>query len=96
MRSPRQVDLFLDRLTSESLKWNLTIRQLDSVRMSLDDSANRLSFSILVGSLIMGAAIISTGNQTPQISLISNILFAAASILGLWLIVSIVRSGTLK
>ncbi|MGF1487314.1 MAG: ABC1 kinase family protein [Prochloraceae cyanobacterium] len=96
LRSPRQVELFLDRVTSESLKWNLTIRQLDSVRMSLDYSANRLSFSILVGSLIMGAAIVSTGTQTSEISLITNILFAAASILGLWLIISIVRSGTLK
>ncbi|MDJ0718300.1 MAG: AarF/ABC1/UbiB kinase family protein [Prochloraceae cyanobacterium] len=96
LRSPRQVELFLERVTSETLKWNMSIRELNSVRTSLDDSANRLSFSILVGSLIMGAAIISTGTQTAQISLITNILFAAASILGLWLIISIVRSGRLK
>jgi hypothetical protein len=62
----------------------------------VDDSANRLSFSIVVGSLIIGAAIISTNTQTSQLSFISNILFAAASFLGLWLIVSILRSGRLK
>ncbi len=44
----------------------------------------------------MGAAIISTGSPTPQISLISNILFAAASFLGLWLVISILRSGQIK
>jgi hypothetical protein len=44
----------------------------------------------------MGAAIISTGAQTQQLSLISNILFAVASFLGLWLIISILRSGRLK
>jgi hypothetical protein len=62
----------------------------------LDDSANRLSFSIIVGSLIMGAAIISSNAQTPQLSLISNILFAAASFIGFWLLLSIWRSGRLK
>ena len=96
LRSPRLAELFLDRVTSETLKWNINIPDLKLLRRSIDDSANRLSFSIVVGSLIMGAAIISTGSPTPQISLISNILFAAASFLGLWLIVSILRSGQFK
>ena len=96
LRSPRLVELFLDRVTSETLKWNIHVPELKPLRRSIDDSANRLSFSIVVGSLIMGAAIISTGSPTPEISLISNILFAAASFLGLWLIVSILRSGQFK
>ncbi|MDF5732697.1 MAG: AarF/ABC1/UbiB kinase family protein, partial [Rhizonema sp. PD38] len=62
----------------------------------LDDSANRLSFSILVGSLIMGAALISSNAQTSQLSLIANVLFATASLLSLWLIISILRSGHLR
>ncbi|CDN11247.1 Ubiquinone biosynthesis monooxygenase UbiB [Richelia intracellularis] len=61
----------------------------------MDDAANRLSFSILVGSLIMGAAIISANAQTSQL-LLSNILFTAASLLGLWLIIRILRSGHLS
>ncbi|MEQ9548293.1 MAG: AarF/ABC1/UbiB kinase family protein [Coleofasciculus sp. G3-WIS-01] len=96
LQSPRQVELLLDRITSETLKWNIIIRDIDPLRRSLDDSANRLSFSILVGSLIMGAAIISTGAQTSQLSLLSNVLFGVASFLGLWLIVSILKSGRLK
>ena len=96
LRSPRLTELFLDRVTSETLKWNINVPDLKPLRRSIDDSANRLSFSIVVGSLIMGAAIIATGSPTPQISLISNVLFAAASFLGLWLIVSILRSGQFK
>lgn len=96
LRSPQLVELFLDRLTSETLKWNLNIRDLNLLRNSIDDSANRLSFSVLVGSLIMGAAIISSGSQTSQMLVISNVLFAAASFLGLWLIISIIRSGKLR
>jgi ubiquinone biosynthesis protein len=96
LRSPRLVELLLDRITSETLKWNLNIRQLDILALSLKDSANRLSFSILVGSLIMGAAIISTGSATTEVSILSNVLFTVASLLGIWLIVSILRSGKLK
>lgn len=96
LQTPRQVELLLDRVTSETLRWNITIKELEPLRRSVDDSANRLSFSILVGSLIMGAAIISSNAQTNQLSLISNVLFAFASFLGLWLIVSILRSGRLK
>ena len=96
LQSPRQLELLLDRFSSETLQWNLKVKGLDSLRRSIDDSANRLSFSILVGSLIMGAAIISTGASTQQLSLISNVLFAVASFLGLWLIISILRSGRLR
>ena len=96
LQSPRQFELLLDRFSSETLQWKIIVPQIDALRRSIDDSANRLSFSIVVGSLIMGAAIISAGAQTQQLSLITNILFASASFLGLWLIVSILRSGRLK
>jgi ubiquinone biosynthesis protein len=94
LQSPRQVELLLDRVTSETLKWNLTLKDLDGLRLTMDDSANRLSFSILVGSLIMGAATISA--QGSSLSWISNVLFGAASFLGLWLAVNILRSGRLR
>lgn len=96
LESPRQIELLLDRLTSESLKWNLAIKDFDGLRRSLDDSANRLSFSIVVGSLIIGAAILSSQAQTSHFSVLSNALFGVASFLGLWLIISILRSGRLR
>lgn len=96
LRSPRLVELLLDRITSETLKWNLNIPRLEMLAVSVEDSANRVSFSIIVGSLIMGAAIISTGSATTQVSVVSNVLFAVASLLGLWLILSILRSGKIK
>ena len=96
LQSPRQIELLLDRVTSETLQWNLSLQGLDGVRRTMDDSANRLSFSILVGSLIMGAAIISSKAQTTELSWLSSVLFAVASFLGLWLIFSILRSGRLR
>jgi hypothetical protein len=96
LQSPRQFELLLDGVTSETLRWNLTLKDLDGLRRSVDDSANRLSFSIVVGALIIGAAIISSKAQTIQLSFLTNALFTAASLLGLWLIWSIIRSGRLK
>lgn len=96
LESPRQLAFLLDRLSSETLRINVTIQDLDALRRSQDDAANRRSFSTVVGSLVIGAAIISTGAQTPQLQLLSEILFGVASFLGLWLIVKILKSGQLR
>ncbi len=96
LQSPRQLELLLNRVTTETLQWNVSLREMDNVRRSLDDSANRLSFSIVVGSLIIGAATITAESQSFQVYWISQALFAAASLLGLWLIISILRSGNLR
>lgn len=96
LESPRQFSFILNRLSSETLKLNLNIQELELLRLSLDDAANRRSFSTLVGSLVIGAAIISTAARTPEMQLLSNILFGVASFLGLWLIWKILRSGRLK
>jgi ubiquinone biosynthesis protein len=96
LESPRQFSFLLNRLSSETLRLNLTIQDLDLLRLSLDDAANRRSFSTLVGSLAISAAIVSTAASTPELHLISNILFGVASLLGLWLIWKILRSGRLK
>ncbi len=96
LQSPRQLELLLSRITSETQRWNLTVRELDGIRSSLDNSANRLSYSIVVGSLIIGAAIISAQTQRFKVFWLSELLFAVASVLGLWLIISILRSGRLR
>jgi ubiquinone biosynthesis protein len=87
LQSPRQLAFLLNRFSSETLKLNITIQDLDGIQKTMGEAANRRSFSTVVGSLIIGAAIISASAQTPELQLLSNILFGAASILGLWLIV---------
>jgi ubiquinone biosynthesis protein len=96
LQSPRQLAFLLDRFSSETLKLNITIQNLDGIQNSVTDAANRRSFSTVVGSLIIGAAIVSANARTPELQLLSNVLFGAASILGLWLIIKIIRSGNLR
>lgn len=96
LESPRQFGFLLNRLSTETLKWKIDIQGLETLRRSIDDAANRRSFSTLVASLVIGAAIVTTGQQTTQIQLLSNVLFAVASLVGLWLMISIIRSGRLR
>ncbi|MGB3292962.1 MAG: AarF/UbiB family protein [Phormidesmis sp.] len=93
LSAPRQFGFLLDRLSDETLQWNLRIQGLESMQRSIERAANRRAFSTVVAALIIGAAIISTSQQTAQLQWLSSLLFAAASFLGLWLIVSILRSG---
>ena len=93
LAAPRQFGFLLDRLSDETLQWKLQIQGLDRLQKSLERAENRRSFSTVVGSLIIGAAIISTNQQTSQLQWLSTLLFAAASFLGLWLMVGILRSG---
>ncbi len=93
LSAPRQFGFLLDRLSDETLQWNLRIQGLESMQRSIERAANRRAFSTVVAALIIGAAIISTNQQTAQLQWLSALLFAAASFLGLWLIVSILRSG---
>jgi len=96
LKSPRQIEVLLDGLTSETLNVNLKIRDLDNLRRSLDNSANRLAFSVIIGSLIIGAAIVTASAQSRQLTIISTVLFATASFIGLWLVIGILRSGRLR
>lgn len=92
LSSPRQFSFLLDRLSSEQLTWNLNVMGLDDLRRSVDNAANRRAFSTVVAALIIGAAIVSTSQQSAQGQILSNSLFAAASFLGLWLVFSILRT----
>ena len=63
-----------------------------------DQISNRVSFSILIAALIIGSALIVISETPPLIfgiSLIGIILFFAAAIMGIWLLVAILRKGRL-
>jgi len=96
LRSPRQVELLLDRLSSETLRWNLKIQDFDRFRQTMEDSGNRLSFSIITGSLILGSALLYPHSQGSQLGWFSIGLLTIASLLGFWLIGSMLWSGRLR
>lgn len=92
LESPRQLGFLLNRLSSETLRFNLVLQDLNAMRRTIDEAANRRSNSTVIGALIIGAAIISTGQQSPESQIIANSFFVIASLLGLWLMFTVLRS----
>ncbi|MGD1857332.1 MAG: ABC1 kinase family protein [Leptolyngbyaceae cyanobacterium] len=93
LSAPRQFGFLLDRLSEETLTWNINIKELDNLQQSIEQAANRRSFSTVVAALIIVAAIISSILTNILLQWLSTSLFTAATLLGLWLIISILRSG---
>jgi len=97
LESPRQVGFLLERLSKETLQFNLKLHGLEGIQRTIDESANRRTFGTVLSALILGAAIVSTSSQTtPQLDILTDILFGAASAIGLVLLVNIFRSGQLR
>jgi len=93
LASPRQIELLLGRVTSETLRWNIALRETGPLRQSFNSAANRLSSSIVVAALIIGAATIFSRDPTNRLFFwVSGGLFLTASFFGLWLVFDILRS----
>jgi predicted unusual protein kinase regulating ubiquinone biosynthesis (AarF/ABC1/UbiB family) len=97
LEAPRQLEMLLDRVTSETLQWNIAVRGLEPLRRSLDSVGNRLTFGIVTAAILIGAAMIfSQAPSNPIFFWVSGVLFVVASLIGLWLIFSMIKSGRVK
>jgi ubiquinone biosynthesis protein len=94
---PRVGSQVLRSIEREGLEVKIQHRGLDEALGRLDQTANRLSLSILLAALIVGLALlIPTFNLAEQWGLATIVVitgFAGVSLLGLWLVFSIWRSG---
>ena len=100
---------FIQQFPKDMLEITLLIRQqrisfkmehkgLENMLATHDQISNRISFSIIIASLIIGSALIVISETPPLfygISLIGIILFSAAAIMGIWLLIAILRKGRL-
>ena len=77
---------------------NLAHQGLESMLSTHHQISNRISFSIIIAGLIIGSALIVISEIPPLlygISLIGIIGFLAAAVMGIWLLVAILRKGSL-
>jgi len=94
---PRRLSRLLDDVEAGNLSANLRLPEVPGLMVRLDRIANRLSMSILLAALIVGLALLvpafNLAGQWSLAMIVSITGFAGASLLGLWLIFSIWRSG---
>ncbi|MFB3924547.1 MAG: ABC1 kinase family protein [Syntrophales bacterium] len=71
---------------------------LDGLIFELDRSSNRIAFSLIISSLIIGSSLIMATDIGPYLfgfPLLGLAGFTIAGIFGIWLVISIFRSGRL-
>ena len=95
---PRDLLEITRLIRQQKLSFKHNLEGLDRMLATHDQISNRISFSIVIAALLIGSALIVISNTPPLfygISLIGIIGFLAAAILGIWLLVAILRKGSL-
>jgi len=88
----------VDALSSGQLRIRLDEESDKRVRKTIMDASSALVFSVVLGSLIIGSAVIVHSGVPPVwhgVPVIGIIGFVAAGLVGFWLVVKIIRSGGL-
>jgi ubiquinone biosynthesis protein len=95
---PRDLLEITRLIRQQKLSFKHSLEGFDRMLSTHDQISNRISFSIVIAALIIGSALIVISNTPPLfygISLIGIIGFLAAAILGIWLLVAILKKGSL-
>jgi ubiquinone biosynthesis protein len=93
---PRRVNNILAKAEKGTMKFELEHRGFEALVEELDVTSNRVSFSLIISALIVGSSIIITTGMSPRffgVPLLGIFGFFIAGVLGMWLIISILRSG---
>jgi ubiquinone biosynthesis protein len=86
------------RARSDGLQIQFVHRNLDQFIREMDRSSNRLSFAIVIASIVVGSSVIVHAGVGPQVlgyPLLGLAGFVAAAVLGIGLAIGILRSGRL-
>ena len=95
---PRDIGEIIHKARSDRLQIQFVHRNLEHFVQEMDRSSNRLSFAVVIASLVVGSSLVFRTGGGPQFygyPALGLAGFVAAGCLGLWLVVGILRSGRL-
>lgn len=87
-----------DSIVSGRVKAKLKIDNIEKYICEINKMVNRLVFSMIISSMIIGSSFILNSNIGPKffnISIIGITGYVFAAIMGIWLMISILKSGRL-
>ncbi|GIM29024.1 protein kinase [Clostridium polyendosporum] len=99
LKLPSKIVELSESLIQGRVKVNLQVDEIGKPLNQLNKMVNRLVFGIIVAAMIMGSSIIINSNTSPKIydlPVIGITGYFVSGIFSLWLLVSIIRSGSLK
>ncbi len=95
---PEDLQSIVLKIKNDKLAVNLEHKGLDDFTRELDRSSNRISFSMIIAALIIGSSLIIQLDKGPSIwgyPALGVVGYVLASVFGIWLLISIFRSGKL-
>lgn len=95
---PENLQSIIYKLRSDKLSITFRHEGLEDFSREIDRSSNRLSFAIIIAALIVGSSLFIHLEKGPLLwgyPVIGIVGFIFASILGVWLLIGIIRSGKL-
>ena len=95
---PEDLQNILLKIKNDKLTMNLEHKGLDDFTRELDRSSNRISFSMVIAALIIGSSLVIQLDKGPFIwdyPALGVVGYVLASVFGIWLLISILRSGKL-
>lgn len=95
---PGQFSQALKKVIKDRLKIEFVHSGLDRLIRDMDKSSNRLSFALIISAIVVGSSVIMLSGKGPLLfgfPMLGVIGYIVALILGLWLALSILRSGRL-
>ena len=92
---PRRADNLLHTIEEGELGFKLELKNFVQFVNRLNIISNRLSFSVIIGSIIIGSSLIAQRSESILLRRypVAEIGFVTAVLMGMWLLVSIIRSG---
>lgn len=91
---PRHSLKILEMIERGEIQLTLKHEKLDRLIRRLDIISNRLAFSIIVASLIMGSSLMADQSRNIFLKVpVAELGFVIAGFMGFWLLISIMRSG---
>ncbi|MCK4518603.1 MAG: hypothetical protein KAU12_00650 [Candidatus Omnitrophica bacterium] len=95
---PRDLSLVLGKMKKGTLIVEFEHKGLENLILQMDKVSNRIAFSLIIASLIVGSSIIMQTNKGPlflDFPVLGILGFLFAGLMGLWLAIAILRSGKL-
>ncbi|QDT15947.1 ABC1 kinase family protein [Alienimonas californiensis] len=90
---PHQLGRTLEKLSRDELRVQLDVSGLDTLTREIDRAGNRLAISLAMSSLILASALLI--RSVPESFWFAVPIFLLSSLLGLWLVYGVFRSGSL-
>jgi len=92
-RLPDDLSIILSKLRQGNIQVHIQHEHLESLIKTLDRSSNRISFALIIAGLVVASSMLVP--QSTWLQSIGMAGYGIAAVLGIWLIISILRSGRL-